>query len=46
MMEKFSYLNISEMNYLKLVIQCKDEDEMIAVESSISDQIKNQKKSI
>lgn len=39
--ECFKYLNLSEMNYLKLVIQCKDRDELLAVEQSINEQIKN-----
>lgn len=39
--ECFKYLNLSEMNYLKLVIQCKDRDELLAVEQSINEQIEN-----
>lgn len=39
--ECFKYLNLSEMKYLKLVIQCKDRDELLAVEQSINEQIEN-----
>lgn len=39
--ECFKYLNLSEMKYLKLVIQCKDKKELVTVEQSINEQIKN-----